>query len=149
MTLEEHINKDYITAMKAKDKERAAVINFLRASIKQIKVDTRVDNLDDAAVISIIKKQVKQREDSIKQYAEGGRPELADKEQAELNVLQEYLPEEMPQEAVEALVDEIIKETGASTMKEMGAVMKMTLDKAAGQADGKMVSDIVKAKLSQ
>ncbi len=142
--LQEKINKDYIEAMKAKDKERSSTINFLRAQIKNIVIEKRVDSLDDQEVIAVIKKQVKQRQDSIEQFSNAGRTELVEKEQKELEILKEYLPEELSQEALKAFVDQAITETGATSMKDMGGVMKLVLEKANGQADNKVLSQLVK-----
>ena len=151
--LEEQINKDYIQAMKAKDSMRSTTLSFLRAQLKNILIEkrmtesTQTPTLEDADVIAAVKKQVKQRQDSIEQFTKGGRQDLADKEAAELVILKMYLPEELSQEALKALVEEVIKETGASSMKDMGSVMKAVLAQAAGQADNKKVSALVKASL--
>ncbi|MFP4472476.1 MAG: GatB/YqeY domain-containing protein [Candidatus Omnitrophota bacterium] len=147
--LAKKITQDYIQAMKNKESQRAATLNFLRAQIKNVMIDQRVEELPDTEVISIIKKQVKQRQDSIRQYQDGGREELADKEKAELEILREYLPEEMPDDQLDTIIGEALKETGAQGMKDMGAVMKSALAKTGGRADNKRVSDLVRQKLSQ
>ena len=147
--LADQIGKDYIQAMKDKDSFKSATLSFLRAQIKNVMIDKRVDALEDAETIVIIKKQVKQRQDSIEQFQKGGRTELAEKETKESEILKSYLPEEMSEDQVKVVVDEVIKETGANSMKDMGSVMKAVLEKVAGQADGKVVSTLVKDVLSQ
>ena len=147
--LQDQITKDYIAAMKARDTQKSAAINFLRAKIKDVQIEKRPDQLEEADVIAVIKKQVKQRQDSIEQYQQGGREDLATKEQAELAILKAYLPEEMSEEAVAEVVAQAISEVGATSMKEMGQVMKVVQTKTQGQADNKLVSQIVKAKLSE
>ena len=146
--LEKKINQDYITAMKAKDSLRSSTLNFLRAQLKNILIEKRVESLDDQDVVTVIKKQVKSRQDSIEQYTQGGRQDLVDKETAELAVLKEYLPEEMPEEELKKLVNEAVAEIGASSMKDMGQVMKVVIEKSEGRADNKVVSGLVKEKLA-
>ena len=143
------ISKDYIQAMKAKDSLKSSTLSFLRAQIKNVIIDKKKDVLEDEEVVAIIKKQVKQRHDSIEQYEKGGRPELAQKEKQELEILKNYLPEEMAAEQLGPIVEEAIKESGATSMKDMGAVMKAVMPKVAGKADNKMVSDLVKKSLAQ
>jgi hypothetical protein len=146
--LEEQISKDYIEAMKAKDKDRAGALSFLRAQLKNVIINNRLDKLSDQDVITVIKKQVKQRQDSIEQFEKGGRADLVAKEKAELSILQSYLPKEMSNDQLQSFVKEAIKESGASSLKDMGNVMKVLMPKVAGQADNKRVSDAVKAALS-
>jgi uncharacterized protein YqeY len=148
MSLEDKINKDYIQAMKDRVAERSGALNYLRAMIKQVKVDKRLDVVADDEVIAVIKKQIKQRQDSIEQFEKGGRPELAAKEKAELEIMKVYLPAEMSADEIKALIDAAVKETGAASMKDMGHVMKAVREKAGGRADGKLVSELVKEKLA-
>lgn len=145
--LEKQISADYIQAMKAKDKDRVAVLSFLRAQIKNVLIDKRVEALDDVEVIAVIKKQVKQRQDSISQYRSGGREDLAAKEQMELDILKTYLPQEMSADEVEALIAQAVAQVGAAGMKDMGAVMKAMGPLTAGKADNKLVSELVRKKL--
>ncbi|MCA9400330.1 MAG: GatB/YqeY domain-containing protein [Candidatus Omnitrophica bacterium] len=145
----DQISSDYISAMKAKDSTRSATLNFLRAQLKNVIIEKRADKLDDPDVISVIKKQVKQRQDSIEQYKAGGREDLVQKEQAELEILQSYLPEEMSDENLEEIVASAITETQAGSMKDMGKVIKLVMEKTSGQADNKRISESVKFKLSQ
>ena len=149
MSLEDKISQDYIQAMKARDTLRSSTLNFLRAEIKNAKIDKRVETIADADVITVIKKQVKQRQDSITQFRAGSREDLAVKEEQELRILQSYLPAAMPLESLKAVVDEVIKSSGAVSMKDMGKVMKEVLAKVAGQADSQTVSALVKEQLSK
>ena len=149
MSLEDKISQDYIQAMKARDTLRSSTLNFLRAEIKNAKIDKRVETIADADVITVIKKQVKQRQDSITQFRAGSREDLAVKEEQELRILQSYLPAAMPLESLKAVVDEVIKSSGAVSMKDMGKVMKEVLAKVAGQADSQAVSALVKERLSK
>ena len=149
MSLEEKINGDYVVAMKARDQERSSCLNFLRAQIKNIKIDKRIETVPDEEVLAVIKKQIKQRLDSIKQFTDGGRPELAAKEASEMGILKSYLPEEMSIESLKAIVDAVIKETGANSIKDMGKVMKEVLTKVAGRADNQTVGALVKEYLSK
>ena len=148
MSLEKQIDKDYIQAMKDRDQQKSSALSYLRAMIKQVKVDQRLEALDDAGVTMVLKKQIKQRQDSIEQFEKGGRLDLAAKEKAEAELMKGYLPAEMSTDDVKRFIDEAIKETGAVSMKDMGNVMKSVRDKVAGRADGKLVSELVKEKLS-
>jgi len=145
--LSQKITQDYIQAMKAKESAKASTLNFLRAQIKNVMIDKRVQDLDDSEVTAIIKKQVKQRQDSIQQYTAGGRQDLAAKEQTELDILKAYLPDEMSAGDLTPLVEQAIAETGASGPKDMGTVMKAMMSRVAGRADNKLVSDLVRQAL--
>jgi len=149
MSLEEKIDQDYVQAMKARDSLRSSNLSFLRAQIKNVKIDKRVEKVSDEDVVAVIKKQVKQRQDSISQFTSGGRADLAAKEEAELDLLKTYLPAEMSPEALGAIVDGVIKATGAASIKDMGRVMKEVLAKTAGQADNQTVGALVKERLSK
>lgn len=146
--LAEKISKDYVQAMKDKDTFKSSVVSFLRAQLKNVIIEKKVDNLEDADVIAVIKKQVKQRQDSIAQFEQGGRIDLVEKEKKEMAILQSYLPQQASAEDVEAAVRQAVAETKATSMKDMGAVMKVALAKLEGRADNKMVSDTVKKCLS-
>ena len=148
MLLEETINKDYIQAMKDKIPERSGALSYLRAMIKQVKVDKRLEQVSDDEVIAVIKKQIKQRQDSIEQFEKGGRPELAAKEKAEIDIMKVYLPTEMAADEIKAVIDQVVKETGAASVKDMGNVMKVVREKVGARADGKLVSELVKEKLA-
>ena len=147
MSLKQTISDDMKTAMKAKDSERLGTIRLLQAAIKQKEVDERIE-LDDAAIVTIVDKLIKQRKDSITQFEAGGRQDLADKEKSELAVLQVYLPERMSAEEVTAAVKAIVAELGASGPGDMGKVMGAVKSKLAGKADMGQVSAAVKAALA-
>jgi len=149
MPLEDKISQDYVQAMKARDSFTSSVLSFLRAQIKQVKVDKRLDIVSDEEVISVIKKQTKQRQDSITQFKAGGRADLADKEEKELVILKNYLPPEMPAEKLSGIVNEVIAASGASSIKDMGRVMKDVLARVAGQADNQTVGALVKERLNR
>lgn len=146
--LAEKISKDYIQAMKDKDTFKSSVVSFLRAQLKNVIIEKKVENLEDVDVIAVIKKQVKQRQDSIAQFEQGGRSDLVEKEKKEMAILQGYLPQQASVEDVETAVRQALVETKAAGMKDMGAVMKVALAKLEGRADNKMVSDTVKKCLS-
>ncbi|QIL72428.1 GatB/YqeY domain-containing protein [Diaphorobacter sp. HDW4B] len=147
MSLKAKISDDMKTAMRAKDSERLGTIRLLQAAIKQKEVDERIE-LDDAAVVAIVDKLIKQRKDSITQFEAGGRQDLADKEKSELAVLQVYLPARMSAEEVTAAVKAIVAELGASGPGDMGKVMGAVKSQLAGKADMGQVSAAVKAALA-
>jgi len=147
--LEEQIQKDYIQAMKDKDKIKSSTLSFLKAQLKNVIIEKKAEKLEDQDVITVIKKQVKQRQDSITQYEKGGRQDLVDQESAELTILKSYLPEEMSEKELEGLVVAAIGEAQAESMKDMGKVMKIMTGKVQGKADNKLVSELVKRALSQ
>ncbi|RQO40021.1 glutamyl-tRNA amidotransferase [Variovorax sp. KBW07] len=147
MTLKEQITEDMKTAMRAKDSERLGTIRLLLAALKQKEVDERVE-LDDAMVVAIVDKMVKQRKDSIAAFTTGGRADLADKEAAEIKVLEVYLPQRMSADEVATAVKAIVAELGASGPGDMGKVMGAVKTRLAGKADMGQVSAAVKAALS-
>ncbi len=133
-------------AMKGGDKARLAVIRLMLAAIKQREVDERIE-LDDAQVLAVLDKMVKQRRDSIQQYSDAGRDELAAAEAAEIEVIQTFLPEELSEAEVVEIIEAAIAETGAESMRDMGKVMAVVKPKVQGRADVGMVSGLVKQKL--
>ncbi|CAN7494049.1 GatB/YqeY domain-containing protein [Variovorax paradoxus] len=147
MTLKEQITEDMKTAMRAKDSERLGTIRLLLAALKQKEVDERVE-LDDAMVVAIVDKMVKQRKDSIAAFTTGGRADLADKESAEIKVLEVYLPQRMGADEVAAEVKAIVAELGARGPSDMGKVMGAVKTRLAGKADMGQVSAAVKAALA-
>lgn len=147
MTLKERITEDMKAAMRAKDSARLGAIRLLQAAIKQKEVDERV-TLDDAAVAAIVDKLVKQRKDSIAAFTQAGRQDLADKETAELAVLQAYLPARLSAEEVAAAVKALVAEVGANGPADMGKVMGAAKARLAGKADMAAVSAAVKAALA-
>ena len=146
--MQKQIMDDVKSAMRAKEAVKLSTLRMLQSAIKNKEIEVRPNELSDKDIISVIKKLAKQRKEAAEQYENAGRPELADKEKEELVFLEAYLPEQMGEEQVTKIVEEAIAELGASSMKEMGAVMKAVQAKTAGLADGKMISTIVKAKLS-
>jgi hypothetical protein len=147
MSLKLRITDDMKAAMRAKETARLGTIRLLLAAIKQKEVDERIE-LDDAAVSSIVEKLIKQRKDSISQFQAAGRDDLVAAEQAELVVLQAYLPEQLSTAEVEAAVAAAIAESGASSAKDMGKVMGLLKPRLAGRADMGQVSSLIKARLA-
>ncbi|HEV7606617.1 MAG TPA: GatB/YqeY domain-containing protein [Steroidobacteraceae bacterium] len=146
MTLKERITEDMKTAMRSGEKDRLAVIRLLQSAIKQREVDERI-TLDDAQVTSVLEKMIKQRKESIAAFEKGARPDLVAKEAAEIVVLQPYLPAQMGEAELDALIAEAIASTGAASIKDMGKVMGVVKAKAAGKADMGAVGARIKAKL--
>jgi uncharacterized protein YqeY len=148
MSLKDRITEDMKTAMRAKDAPRLLTIRGLLAALKQREVDERVE-LDDAAVVAIVDKLVKQRKDSIQQFTAGARQDLVDKESAELKVLEEYLPARLGADEIAAEVAALVRQTGASGPADMGKVMAAAKAQLAGRADMGQVSAAVKAALAR
>ena len=148
MSLKDKITEDMKAAMRAKEAERLSTIRMLLAAMKQKEVDERVE-LDDTAVIGIVDKLIKQRKDSIAQFTQAGRTDLADKETAELAVLEAYLPARLSTEAIAAEVAKLVAELGASGPGDMGKVMGVAKQRLGGQADMGQVSSAVKQALSK
>ena len=146
MSLKERITQDMKDAMRSGEKERLGIIRMLQAAIKQREVDERIA-LDDGQVLAVIEKMIKQRKEAIAQFEAGGRADLAEKEGAEIKLLQGYLPEQLSQADLEALVAAAVAETGAASVKDMGKVMGLVKTRAAGRADMGAVSALIKAKL--
>ena len=147
MALREQLNEDIKTAMKARDSERLNALRLLSAAAKQREVDERI-TLDDAALIAIVEKEIKKRRESILQYEKGQRQDLADKEKFEISVIEAYLPKQLAQAEVDAIVAEALASTGAKSPADMGKVMGVLKPKLAGKADIGKVSAMVKAKLA-
>ena len=147
MSLKTQLTEDMKTAMRAKDQVSLSTIRLINAAFKQFEVDERTE-ADDAKVISILTKMVKQRKDSAKIYAEAGRQDLADKENAEIEILNRYLPQMMSAEEIKTVVEAAITETGASGMADMGKVMGVLKTRLAGKADMGEVNKVLKAALT-
>ena len=146
-SLKARIDSDMKEAMRNKEKERLATVRLIRAAIKQKEVDERIE-LDDGQVIAVLDKMVKQRRESIVQYEKADRAELADQEKAEIEVIQAYLPQPLSEAELDALIEEALAATGATSIKEMGKVMGMVKGKAQGRADMGAVSARIKARLT-
>ncbi len=148
MTLKGQIQDDMKTAMKAGNKDRLKVVRLMRAAINQIEVDQRIEH-DDAAVLGVLNKMVKQRRDSISQFRDGGRDDLADVELDEIAVIDNYLPEQMSADELDAMIAKAISESGAASIRDMGKVMGAVKAKAEGRADMAAVGAKVKSILGQ
>ena len=146
MSLKERITEDMKSAMRSGAKERLATIRLITAAIKQREVDERI-TLDDVQVLSVIEKMVKQRKESIVQFEAGGRADLVAKENAEIATLQAYLPAQLTEAEIDALIAEAIAQTGAASIKDMGKVMGVIKGKAAGKVDMGVVGGRIKARL--
>jgi uncharacterized protein YqeY len=147
MALKEQLDQDLKAAMREKDQLRLDTIRGLKSAIKYREIEL-MKPLDDAGVLGVVSSEIKRRRDSIEQYRAGNRPDLADKEEAEAKLLQAYLPAQLSAEELAARVDAAIAKTGAKGPKDMGAVMKALLPEVQGKADGKLVSELVKARLA-
>jgi uncharacterized protein YqeY len=147
MTLKAQIYQDMKVALKAGEKDRLKVIRLIMAAVKQIEVDKRIE-LDDAAVLVVLNKMVKQRHDSVTQFKDGGREDLANIETAEIAVLDQYLPEQLSDAELDTLIASAIEEAGAESMRDMGKVMALIKEKAEGRADIGAASAKVKAHLA-
>ena len=147
MALRERINEEMKSALKARESDKLAAVRLLLSEVKRREVDERI-TLDDAQVVAVVEKMIKQRKDSIAQYEKAERQDLADKEKYEISVLEAYLPQQLSQAEVEAAVAEAIASTGAKSAADMGKVMGVLKPKLAGRADMGKVSGLVKGKLS-
>jgi len=146
--LEEKILNDFKEAMKNKDKLKVSTLSFLRSQLKNVAIGQKKDKLEDSLVIDVIRKQIKQREDSIEKFNSADRQDLAKKEMQELEIIKVYLPPELSSEQLESIIDEIISEIQAKDMKDMGKVMKEAKEKTEGRVDNKTLSEVVRKKLS-
>lgn len=150
MSFQAQIDQDLKEAMKAKQAERLGVIRMLKAALKNASIEKGGMNceLDDASALAVVRKELKKRQDAIKGFEKGGRPELVAKEKSEAEILSAYLPQPLSPEELTALVKQCIAETGATSKAQMGAVMKLANERAAGRADGRALSAAVSAALS-
>lgn len=148
MTLQEKIEENLISAMKEKDEEKVSTLRMLKSAIKNKEIEKKSD-LDESDIIQIIQSQIKSRQDSIELYKQGERAELADKEQKEIAILKEYLPEQMSEEEIRSKVQEAIQKTGATEIKDMGKVMGILMAEIRGKANASLVSNITKEELQK
>ena len=148
MEIREKMNADLKSAMKDRDQLKMDAIRFVQSAIKNREIELRPNPINQDEVLAVLKKLVKQRKESIEQYQTAGRADLVDKETSELKIIEAYLPAQMGREQVQKIVDEVVVEMGAKSIKEMGAVMKAVIAKTQGAADNKLVSELVKTKLS-
>ncbi len=147
MSLKDLLMDDLKVAMRDKDVVKKSVVTMLRAAIKQIEVDQRIE-LDDEAIIDIIAKQIKQKNNAIVEFANGSRQDLVDLTNNEIELLMKYLPEQLTEDEVKVIVADAIATTGASNMKDMGKVMGIVTNATKGKAEGKLISDLVKKALT-
>ena len=147
MSLKERLMEDLKASMKNKDRMRKDAITLVRAAIKQREVDERIE-LSDEDIIDIISKQVKQKKDSIESFEQGGRSDLAQSTQEEIDILMEYLPRQLDENEIDEIVKQTIDEIGANSIKDMGKVMSAVMPKVKGRADGGLINKLVKQYLS-
>ncbi len=152
MSLRQRIEDDIRTALKAGDKQRLSCLRMVKSKVQEKQVELRGTEgreaeLSDEDVTSVVSAYAKQRRDSIESYKQGGREDLVANERAELEILTAYLPQQMSEDEVSAIVDDAVRESGASEPKDMGAVMKLVMPKVKGRADGKLVNRIVQSRL--
>ncbi|CAC9539416.1 Transamidase GatB domain protein [uncultured Gammaproteobacteria bacterium] len=145
--LKKRITDDMKSAMKAKDKDALKAIRMILGAIKQIEVDDRIE-LDDTQVLTVIQKMVKQRKDSISQFQEANRSDLVEVEEAELVIINNYMPKQLTEDEIAVVVDKVITDSGASSMQDMGKLMGLLKGQLAGKADMGVVSKLIKSKLS-
>jgi len=149
MKLRDKISQDLTAAMKARQAARLSVLRMMKAAVKNKEIELRAE-LDDAQVVQALSTLIKQRRDSIEQFTRGGRSDLAEKEAAEIGIIEEYMPAAASDEEITSVVDEVIRSTGASSMKDMGAVMKQCMARFVGRpVDGKRVNALVRARLEK
>ncbi|WP_237261554.1 GatB/YqeY domain-containing protein [Thiomicrorhabdus immobilis] len=145
-TMKEQLTAEMKACMKAKDKERLQVVRSLLAAIKQVEIDNQI-TVDDAGVLAILDKAMKQRRDSHQQFTDADRPDLAEQEAYEMSVIQDFMPQALTEDEINALIDDAMTKTGASTMQDMGKVMGLLKPEMQGRADMGEVSKLIKAKL--
>jgi len=147
MRLRDKINQDLTAAMKSREAERLSVLRMMKAAIRNKEIDSRQE-LEDAQAVQVLVGLIKQRKDSVEQFTKGGRLDLAGKEAAEIKVIEEYLPAAVNEEEIGKVIDEVIQQTGAASIKDMGKVMKECMTRFSGRpVDGGKVSEMVKARL--
>jgi uncharacterized protein YqeY len=147
MAYKEKMNNEMVLAAKAKDKTRLSALRMLKSGLHNREIDLKRE-LDEGEFLQLLSSMVKQRRDSIEQFAKGGRADLVEKEEAELKVIEEFLPAQLSEAELDASIAEAIREAGAAGVRDMGKVMKILMPKLTGRADGKAVGDKVKARLS-
>ncbi|MDD3086789.1 MAG: GatB/YqeY domain-containing protein [Patescibacteria group bacterium] len=148
MTLSEQINNDFTEALKNKDSEKLSVLRMLKSSIKNSEIALK-KTLDDPEVVKILQREVKQRKDSIESFLSAGREQLAEKEKKEIKYLEKYLPEQLSDDDLTAILETVIVETGAKSMADLGKVMASAMSKVSGRADGSAVSEKAKELLTK
>lgn len=147
MTFKRQVDQEMVTAAKAADKIRLSALRLLKNGIHNREIDLKRE-LNEAEFFQLLSGMVKQRKDSIEQFQQGDRSDLVEKEEAELRVIREFMPEQMSEAELDAIIDDAIRESGAAGVRDMGKVMKILMPKVTGKADGKMVGEKVKSRLS-
>ena len=147
MGIYEKVNHEMISAAKEKDKLRLSAVRLIKTAMHNREIDLKRP-LNDEECLQLLSSMVKQRRDSIEQFRQGGRMDLVEKEEAELKVIQTFMPEQMSAEDIEKEIDDVIREVGAASIKDMGKVMKILMPRLTGKADGKLVGEKVKSRLS-
>lgn len=148
MGLNQKLEEDLVTAMKAKDADKTGVLRMVKAALTNYKIEKKKENLEDAEVLEILSRQAKQRKESLESFEKAGRTELAEKERRELAILQVYMPKELSDDEIKAFAQKAIAESGAKVKADMGKVMKLLMPNVKGRADGKKVNEILGALLS-
>lgn len=146
-TLKQTLNETLVTAMKAKEQDKVNVLRSIQAAIKQVEVDKRIE-LNDTDVLSILQKQVKQRQESLSIYKDNGREDLASKEQFEIDIISQFLPTPLTEDELKEIVSQVVTELQATSIKDMGKVMNEVKTRTAGKAESSIISVLVKQKLS-
>jgi uncharacterized protein YqeY len=149
MSLIEQVEKDIITAMKAKDTVKVSTLRMMKSALGNYLIQAKKDKADDSEVLGVITKQTKQRRESVESFEKAGRKDLADKEKAELEILESYLPRQMSDDELRAAVQSAVAASGAKGPADMGKLMKVLMPSVQGKADGRRVQEAVKAVLSQ
>jgi uncharacterized protein YqeY len=147
MTIKKQVEQDMIQAAKGKDKIRLSALRLIKTAMHNREIDLRRE-LNEAETLQILAGMVKQRKDSIEQFAKGGRADLVAQEEAELKIIQAFMPQQLSKEEIEAEIEKAVAEAGAASVKDMGKVMKVLMPRITGKADGKMVGELVKARLT-
>ena len=147
MALREKLDEDLKSAMRAKDALRMNTVRALKSAIKYREIEL-MKALDDAGILGVVSTEIKRRRDSVEQYKAGNRPDLAEKEDSEIRILQDYLPQQLTPEELQAKIEEIVARVGAQGPKDMGAVMKALQPEVQGRAEGRLVSELVKQRLA-
>jgi uncharacterized protein YqeY len=147
MTIKKQVEQDMIQAAKGKDKIRLSALRLIKTAMHNREIDLKRE-LNEAETLQILAGMVKQRKDSIEQFAKGGRADLVAQEEAELKIIQAFMPQQLSKEEIEAEIEKAVAEAGAASVKDMGKVMKVLMPRITGKADGKMVGELVKARLT-
>ncbi len=147
MDIQERVSSEMVKAAKDKDKETLSALRMIKSALHNREIDLK-DQFGEKEILQVLSSMIKQRKDSVEQFRNGGRPELAQKEEKEIEVIRRFMPEQMSEEEIQAEIENAIKEVGAEGVRDMGKVMKILMPRLTGKADGKAVGEAVKARLS-